>query len=405
MAGVDAGSSYGTNTTTYASTIKTKWQLELLKSAEGYLVADKFANTQVMGRGEGGTLVLNRLLRPAKQTTSSSAGYLYDYDDAKALTSNKIEVTPTLWGDSFGFTDVEDIQSFITMPQNREIIARQMAQSFDYQVMKALATGSMRHRIDKDTSYQVSGTATSGTTTTLVNTGALAEADSAWVGGYLTIVNPGGANYDIAAIVTASDQSSTNVTVGTQPQAYGSTSKYRLTVGTGIAATDKMTVTGLLDVSALHRKLQTPKFKGGIYRMFMDAAQERDIWDDTIFTDTAKYDDSERYASYSVGRWLDIEFLVSSEMYREDVNGTENQATGVVYVAPIFGADSYSVVRWGMGQGDFGAQFIVVDQPDSGNLRSGMKWLSWKAYFAAKVLRATSSIGLMTGATSLNVVL
>jgi hypothetical protein len=171
-----------------------------------------------------------------------------------------------------------------------------------------------------------------------------------------------------------------------------------------MTAADKMTTAGLLDVSAQHRKLETIKFPGGLLRGFFDANQERDLWDDTTFLNSAIYDSSERLKNYRVGRWLDIEFMVSSNIYREsDSDGTES-ATGVVYVAPIFGDYSYSVVRWGQGMGDFGVNFYYVDQPDSGNLRMGAKWISWKSFFAAKTLRATSIIGLMTGATDQDII-
>lgn len=392
-----------TTTTTYASAIRTKWETKLLEVAEGMLLVDKFATNKIMGRGEGGTLKLNRLLRPPKVTSATSEGTLITPSSAKALTSNVVNLTPEFWGDTFEFTDKVDITSFISDADNRHVIAGQLARSLDYQGMKILATQAMRHRIDKDATYQVSGTADSGSTTTLVDD-ALTQADDAWNGGFLTITNPGGPNYDATQKVSDFVASSDTVTTDAFNHAHTTSSNYRMTVGTGIVASDKMSITGLLDVSGLHRKLETQKFKGATLRCFMDAAQERDLWDDTTFLNSAIYDDSDRFENYRVGRWLDIEFMVSSEMYREDVDGTENQATGVVYVAPIFGANSYSIVRWGMGVGDFGVEWHYVDTPDSQNLRLGAKWISWNSHWAGKVMRATSIINLMTGATSQNIV-
>lgn len=392
-----------TTTTTYSSAIMTKWEKKLLAVAEGMLLVDKFATNRIMGRGEGGTLKLNRLLRPSKVTSATSEGTLITPASAKALTSNYIELQPEFWGDTFEFTDKVDIVSFISDADNRHVIANQMARSLDYQGMKILAQQGMRHRIDKDATYQVSGTADSGSTTTLVDD-ALDQIDDFWNGGYLTITNPGGPNYDVTQKVTDFATSGDIVTTAAFNQAQTTASNYRMTVGTGLGASDKMSITGLLDVSGLHRKLETPKFKGSTLHCFMDAAQERDLWDDSTFLNSAIYDDSERFENYRVGRWLDIEFMVSSEMYREDVDGTENQSTGVVYVAPIFGRDSYSIIRWGMGQGDFGVEWHYVDTPDSQNLRLGAKWISWNSHWAGKVMRATSIINLMTGATDQNIV-
>jgi len=140
--------------------------------------------------------------------------------------------------------------------------------------------------------------------------------------------------------------------------------------------------------------------------LILHSAQKADIWTDTGFTNSATYDDSGRFKNYSIIRWLDNEFMVSSEIYREDADGTENQASGVVHVAPFFGKNAYSVIRFGnQGAGSkFGVEFIPVVDADSQNLRKSAKWLSWKGNFACGVTRATSCIGLMTGATDLGII-
>ena len=257
----------------------------------------------------------------------------------------------------------------------------------------------MRHRIDKDATYQKAATVTTANSagTSLIST-SLDEIDDFWNGGYATVTSADGGGYDETAAVTDFATTGDTATVAFT-NGLTTASDFRITVGTGVVATDKLTLTGILDVAALHRKLRTKKFKGGIFRAFFDAAQERDLWDDTTFLNSAIYDNSDRFQNYRVGRWMDLEFYVSSEIYREDVDGTENQATGVCYVAPIFGAKSYSIVKWGMGEGDFGVEWDYVDKADSGNLRRGAKWISWNSHWAGKVMRATSVIGLMTGAT------
>lgn len=391
-----------TSSTTYASTLQTKWQKQLLKTAAGYLVADRFANTQVMGVGEGSTVRLNRILRPAKKTSASTAGTLVAASSAKALTSNYIDITMEIWEDSFAFNEDVNIQSFVTSAQNRDVIANHMARTLDYRIISKMATQGLRWRVDNDATYQVTGTVDSASTTTVVDD-ALTQSDDHWNGGKLTILNPSGPGYDETAAVTDFVASSDTLTVATFTNAPTSASKYSLTVGTNLAATDVLTTDALLYVAALHEKLETEKFDGGLLRMFIDPAQHRDLWTDTTFKNSAIYDSSERFKNYRLGRWFDVEFLVSSEMYRESVAGVEDQAAGVVYVTPVFGANAYQVVRFGNGMGKFGTKFHVVDKPDSQNLTLSATYLSWKGYFGAKVTRATSVIGLMTGATSLGV--
>ena len=394
-----------TSSTTYASTIRTKHILELLKTASGYLVAPRFAVNQKVSKGEGDTVRVNRILRPSKVTSASSSGTLIAPASAKALTSNFKDMSMQNWGDSFAFNEDVDVTSWISQAENRDVVANQMARSLDYQTMKTLATEGLRWRIDKDSDYQKSGTCTgTPTTTALISTGLDEGTDEVWAGGDVTITNSGGPSYDISSAISAFTHASDSAAV-VFPQAPTTSSKYSITVGTTLAATDILTTTALLDCAARHELMETEKFGGGLLRAFMHAGQHRDLWDDTTFKNSAIYDNSGRFKNYRLGRWFDIEFLVSSEVYREDADGTENQADGVVHVMPVFGANSYAVYSFANpgGSGQFGVKFYIVDQPDSQNLRNSANYLSWKGMFARGVLRATSVIDLMTGATDLGI--
>ena len=213
-----------------------------------------------------------------------------------------------------------------------------------------------------------------------------------------------GPNYDISSQLSAFDSATDTATVSF-PNATTTDTKGWACVGRGIAATDVLTTTGLLYVAALHEKLETEKFKGGLLRGFLDAAQKRDLWTDTTFLNSAIYDASDRFHNYSIIRWWDMELLVGSETYREDTDGTENQATGIVYVTPIFGSNSYAIYSFANpgGSGKFSVSWDAVDKPDSGNLRRSARFLSWKSQWAGGVTRATSVINLLTGATDLGV--
>lgn len=396
-----------TSSTTYASAIRTLYLKKLVKTASGMLVASRWANTKTIGRGEGDTVRFNKILRPAKVTAAATPGTLITPSDATALTSNYFEFGIENWGDSFGFNEDVSVTSFIQDKDNRETIANQMARSLDYQIMAKLATQGIRFRIDGDTDYQKSGTCTgTPTTTALISTGLDETTDDFWAGGFATVTNPAGPNYDLTRQVSAFAESTDTATTAAFPQASTTASKYWIAVGTGIVATDKLTTDGLLLSMARHEKFETERFDGGMLRMFIDADQHRDLWTDETFKNSAIHDSSERFKNYRLGRWWDTEFLASSEMYREDVDGTENQSTGVVYVATLFGKNSYSISSFANpgGSGKFGMKFQIVDTPDSQNLRNSAHWISWKSMWAGGVTRATSVHGLMTGATDIGVI-
>lgn len=402
-------SAYLTTTTTYSTAKRIKWETDLLKKAEGRLVVEQFAAKPKVEKGEAGTLRFNKILRIAKQTTADTEGYAYGLADVKYLTSNKKDVTPTRWGDSFGFTDDVSIEAFITDEDNQNEIANQMARSHEYQALKTVSLYGLHHRVDKDSTYQKTFTVTvaNAAGTSLVSSG-LDEADYVWgasaaAHGYATITNPDGPNYDETSLVTNFTASSDTAAVSF-PNGLTTSSKGRIVRGTGLAATDVLTTAALLDVNHLHRLLETEPFDGGMFHGFIHADQERDLWNDTTWSNTAIYDDSGRYADYRLVKWLGMRFLIASELYREDADGTEN-TTGVVYNSPIFGRNAYAIMRWGMGMGSYGVKFEYKDQPDSNDVRNNVKVISWKSKHAIAVLRATSVITLMTGATSPNILI
>ena len=374
------------------------WETKVLAIADGMLVADKFAQTKVLGKGAGGTWTVNRILRVAKQTTVGTFGTRIAGSAAKNLVSNKMQIQPELWQESFGFDDDVDIKIFFTDADYDKTIGQHMADSLDFQLMKEISINCLRHRIDKDGTYQKAFTPNSDTATTIVEAD-FTEADDFWNGGFVTVTTPEGPAYDETQKVTDFVASTDTLTTDAWTNTLTTASDARITVGTGIVAGDKLTSSALLDVAGLHRKLETEKFPGGVLHGFIDAAQEADLWTDTSFVDNSAYDASQRFANYRLVRWLDMELLVSSNIYREDVVGAES-ATGVVYVAPIFGANSYCLIKWGTpGSGIYGVQFLYVFEPDSENLTANERFVSWKTSIGKGVLRATSIIGLMTGAT------
>jgi len=391
-----------TTTTHYSSAKRIKYETQLLAKAANRLLVEKYATTRVIGKGEAGTYRLNKLLRLAKKTTQDVESTLYGAADAKKLVTNYLDVTPVRFGDSFGFTDDVSIEAFISDEDNQNEIAAQFANSMEYQAMKVICTGGMRQRADNDSTYTVSGTCDSGSSATALVDDALVQANDAFNGGRVTITNPEGQCYDETSAVTDFDAATDTATVSFT-NTLDTTSKYRMVVGTNLASTDVISTTNLLYVNLLHTMLGTERFKGGTLKAFIHPQQEHDLWSDSVFYTTAQQVDTDRYSNYKLIRWLGVDWFIGSQdtMYREDADGTENQA-GAVFIAPIFGQKAYSLIRWGQGYGDFGVKWLYKDQPDSSDLRNMARFISWKTKFAAKVMRSTSVINLMTGATDAN---
>lgn len=395
-----------TTVTNVTDAVRTVWETKVLAVAEGMLVTDKFARTKVLGRGAGGTWTVTKLLRVAPVTSAGTFGTRVAGSAAKNLTSNKLEITPELWQDHFGFDDDVDIKAFYNNSDYIHTIGQQMANSLDKELLRTISVQCMRHRIDinSGTNTEAGPVTTASSATVFAATGFTTRADDYWNGGWVTVVNPSGEGYDETQKVTDYDDAggvaNREFTTDAFTNPLDTTSNIRVVRGDSLAATDVLTSDGLIDVAGLHRKLETEKFAGGILHGFVDAAQEADLWKDNDFIGNANYDTRQRFSQYRLVRWLDMELLISSNIYREDAVGAADD-DGVVYVTPIFGMNSYCLIKWGTpGAGNFGVKFMHITEPDSENLTMNERYISWKTSIGKKVLRSTSIIGLMTGATS-----
>lgn len=389
--------------TTFSSAIETIWKKEILPIAEGNMVLSNFGVSEGVPINGGNTIRVNRVLRPSKVTTAKTPGAQVKLGDAgiKSLTSNYRDFNLEIWESTFGINEDVDIVSFITMPKNQKTIANQMARTHEYQLMRRLARESLNWAIDTNSGAdQKFGNAIAGSTATVINT-SLTDANGYWDKAQICFYNPESNSYDDAVTVTSYLLASGACTLERAiniPTA--TTSKFIISRRTALGATDIMTVSGLEDVAFVHEHLETPKFAGGLLRGVFSAQQHRDLRKDTRWSNFVQYDRSKTIENYTPGRWCDMEFLVGSEVYRADVDGTENQATGAVHTSPIFGADSFAVFRYGSGVGNFNAEWYVVDKPDSYNLSNSVKHLTWKTKWTGGALRGTSIVALNTGVTA-----
>lgn len=380
----------------------------------GQLKADKYANKKNVSKGAGGTVRFQRLRRPAINTTAASYGTLLAAASAKAITSEYYEVTPVLYQDAFGIDDGVDYNSLLLNEDFQKLIASQAARSLNQTYHNIIGTQGMRHRVDADATYEVASTpTTNGTTTTLVDT-VLTQADGFWGGagggntvGYVTITSPESPNFDETRRVTNFVAVSDTATFDAFPLAVTTACNYRIVSSATIAATDKLTVTGLLACRGQLSLTEADLFSGGTLKGYVHPNQMADLETDSVWQNIAIYSRPDQIDTYGMVRVYGIELTQDSQVRREGVGTAAGNydgvyaANGTAYVAPIFGDNSHSIMPWGGGgDGNFNLQFIYTTGSDSGNLVNSARWIGWKAHYAGKVDRATSVVNLVTGATS-----
>lgn len=397
-----------TTTTTLTTAVGTKLQRDLIPIMRREDIFGRFSKKGKMHK-EGDTLKMNRTLQLPRQTSFNlSEGATTNTD--KALSTNAIVTTVGIVGDTLAWTDLSTLITMIEQGDLTKSVADQIAATKAYLCAEELATHSLPHRVDNDSTYEVNGTADSGSTTTMVDAARTEGTDNYWGTdathpGICAFVAPTGTNYDIAVPVTDFAHATDTCTLETLQQAVDTSSKYHMAIPTGIAATDKLTITALTRVAAIHQRFKTPKFQGGMFYGIIDTEQHQDLYGDTVYQTIMQYSKPSMIGNYKVIPLLDMNLVVSDDaMYRMDVDGAAN-AEGVVHNSLIFGRDAFKVTKWQEGKDDWGVKVHVfgIDDPDSGN-KFGMKgWISWNAKAGVCVLRCTSIINLWTGATALPV--
>lgn len=389
--------------TTAASALQTKLERKLIDMAPATMVMSKLATKTKYSKGDAYSVVFNRLLAADKVTaawtegqTSFSPKYFY---------SNKITATPFEIGDQFEITSLEDILSIIRDEDRLTVLANQIIDTTEYYMLGICAKGGLRTLIDGDATMEVNGTCDGTSSAVALVDDALTQSDDHWGTdasnpGYVTITNKVGPNFNITSPVTDFTASSDTAVVAFS-QALTTGSKYHMVRGTNLVATDVLTVAGILRVAAIQMAMKVPKMNDGLYRGIISPGQFADLQGDTTYKDFFKYDRSELIGKFQAYRIFDIEQIVHDQLWREDVDGSENQATGIVNVANYLGKNAFSVLHWLSGDRDFGVQVYVVEDADSGNLGKTKKWLCWKVIYCGLVHNASHSVNLMTGATAL----
>ena len=393
-----------TSTTDAAAAIQTIWDKEVAPTFKQFTILEKYANTKGFSKGVGDTWVKDRIVYPAKVSGTTAYGALKTFSDANALSVDKLTVSPVKLEDYFSFDDGVDLLSFITGGQWIEPVKIQMARGLDaYFLSNVIMLQGMRFRVDRNPTYQFGFTATSGSTTTAVNTTLLNAADNFYVGANVTGTARTGRNYGLTKKVTSSVQSTGTITMGAFPQAIASSSSMWLSLNTGISSSTLLDTTALFDASLLHKRLGTPAYGNEFkYVLFADSFVERDLMRDTVWQNSGQYAEPGRFGKYEVMRIGAHEVVVASELRREDTSGAATTAIGssTVFLSPSIGKGAFSMIPWGQGEGAFGVKWYVVDQPDSGNLTASKRAVSWKAHAGAVVEDSTSCIILAHGATT-----
>jgi hypothetical protein len=390
-----------TVTTDLSPKVQAYYDRRFLIRAKQNLVAYQHAQLRNLPQANGKTVYYTRYKPLEKVTaalTESRTGGL-DPNTRQVLRTEEINATIAKWGDYVELTDLALKTSIDpNVSEKVDIVSVQAAESIDYDIMKNLATRGLRRRADADATYQKNSVTTgAGTTTTIVDT-ALTEIDDFWNGGFVTITNPLSLGYGETRQITDFDAASDTVTVSPAfSVAPGTGAYYRIVVGTGIVAGDKLTTTvvrlALRDLGVANAM----KYEKGYWIAFIDPYVQYDFMGDTDWVNAATYKDSaDNLYNGEIGKWFGIRFVSTTALYRETVAGVEADGTGAVHVCPIIGREAYGAVRIDGNE----PKIVLRDPAQLGQPLNMTSTVGWELKHATKVLNSNFVVNTMLGATN-----
>jgi len=290
-----------------------------------------------------------------------------------------------------------------------KVHGRAMKRQFDHLLAIAQATtGGYPIRADNDANYQISGTADSGSTSTLVDD-ALTQADDYFNGGRGIITGPSSTNYTFCRPVSDFVASSDTVTfcgdqtVGSRTpglfEADIDTSDIYRLVGTGgLASTDVITSNVIKLCVAILKQNLAPTFEGGFYRALPSVNVGLDLRKDTEFVDFNKYKDYGAYKDNLIDKVWGIEWYETTQPYRQGTGDYSYDADGAVHVVPIFGKNSLAAV----GLQKDGKQIVTVKNPgpnDTSQPINRYSTVGWEFTMVAIPTNPLYSVNLFCGSS------
>lgn len=311
-----------------------------------------------------------------------------------------------------------------------EKVAQAMAKAMDYRCLGILATNGYRMRVDKNTDYARDVATTSDGAaggTTVVST-SLTEADTFWDGAYCTVIALDSANASIASYWETRAVSSYvtgTLTVAAFPGIIKSGCTVHVCVGTGITAENVIATNaisrgirqlkrheGVRFNDALVTKGMTlqsqnivPGGAGGVYwPILIDQDHEYDFMQDVTWVDAGINQDIKALQNGAFKDWMGGRFYGTTQTWREDVDGTENESAGIVHPVIFLAQEAYGITpveEAGTKDLGIGGGFSVLlnlktpkDFTDYGQIRSSV---AAQAFFAIRSLNSAWNIVMMGG--------
>lgn len=385
----------------------------------GDVAADKGDRIPV---NSGEAIHFDRVLQQGKDTTALTAG---TQPDSVSLFTMDITGTPVEYGARINIDRVPMLTArhVKLLDQGSKAIGMKEADTADYIVMKSLAKNGYRIRADGDSTYQTTVATTSDGNaggTTFIST-SLTEAESFWVGAYCTITGIDAAAVSREAIyetrfcsafATATGTVTVSVAYSAQIK---STCNVHLCVGTGIVSTDIMTTDVFADAMTRLALNKCERFGGkagqnlpvagqkapGYIHVIVNPYTMLGFLKDTTWVNTGIQQLAENLMSGQPTKWMGTVFNGTTQPWREDVDGTENESAGAVHPVHFLGQHAYGIsdVAAPGGKPPYGLITTYLDSKGLGQTVPRYDEIGAIMYFCVVPLNDLWNVTLICGAS------
>lgn len=374
--------------------------------------------------GKGESIHFDRVLQQAKDTTALTAG---TQPDSVSLYTMDIQATPVEYGARINIDRVPALTArhLKLLDQGSKGLGLKLADTADYIVMTSLAANGYRIRADQDSTYQTNVSTTSDGNagmTTLIST-SLVEAEDFWNGGRVTITGIGTAYAAREAIYETrlvSDFATATGTV-TVSVAFSAVVKsgctIHIAVGTGIVSTDIMTTDVFTDAMTRLALNKCERFGGkpgqnlpvqgqkapGYVHLIVNPYTMLGFLKDTTWVNTGIQQLAENLMSGQPTKWMGTVFNGTTQPWREDVDGTENETGGAVHPVHFLGQHAYGIsdVAAPGAKPPYGLVTTYLDAKGLGQTVPRYDEIGGIMYFCVVPLNDMWNVTLLCGAPSL----
>ena len=257
-------------------------------------------------------------------------------------------------------------------------------------------------RIDGSATYEMQGTSATSTSSSVLVSANLSQANDFWNGGVAVVTS--GNNFGMGGYILDSIQGDTSVTLNTAAPSYilnetpADGDLFKVATTTGLDSDNPLDCAGVAkSVVTLQTNLTTP-YDNGYFMGILSPQTQYDIRNDSEWINADHYAGSKKLYNGEIGEWGGIRFVLDTLPWRSDA-GTMGTyaAAGAIFHTPIFGKDCYAGVRFNGVQD----KLIKKSKEQTGDPLETYSTMGWKAYLVPKVLHSTFGVQILSGATTI----